>query len=68
MEQCPICKVALRIARSYLQVRGDSSPDTPTQAATVQELVCPNPQCERYGQVAKTLEHPTPVCSVSQEG
>ncbi len=58
MRQCPICKVALRIGSSRTRVTGDCSPDTLTQVFTVQELICPNPRCERYQQVIEVVEHP----------
>lgn len=43
----------MRIHKSYLRITGDKSPDTPTKAEQVLELVCKNPQCAAFNQTTE---------------
>lgn len=57
MELCPLCKTALQIKNSYLQLEGDDSPDTETKAYMVLERQCVNKNCEKYKTVVDTVRH-----------
>ena len=57
MELCPKCKTATYIGKTYTEVEGDNSPDTPTRVYTVVEQVCRNPQCEDYKKVIAKERH-----------
>ena len=57
MELCPLCKAALQIKNSYLQLEGDDSADTPTRAYTVLERQCVNKNCDNFKKVVDTIRH-----------
>lgn len=54
---CIECKGKLQIKKSYPQVEGDNSHDTPTVLYEVQEIACLNDKCKEFGIAKDTIRH-----------
>jgi len=48
--KCPICGCEGFIQNSEIVVKGDESPDTPTQVFRKLNFYCRNPNCKNYNQ------------------
>lgn len=55
--KCKYCGIEAIIDKSYTEVEGDRSPDTPTKVYTVQEITCRNPRCGHYQKHVETVRH-----------
>lgn len=56
--KCPLCNIEMMIRKTYTEVEGDESPDTPTKVYTVQDLVCRNRKCGNYEKIVETVKTP----------
>jgi hypothetical protein len=61
MQNCPQCKIELRIGSSHYEVAGDKSASTPTQLYRITKKVCRNPQCASFEQVVETVKTPIEI-------
>ena len=62
--QCKKCNCSLSIARSHIEFDGDNSPDTPTKAFNVLDMVCTNPKCDNY---SKDLNSPLVILEILRQ-
>ena len=58
---CPLCKLDLRITKSWNKVVNDDTPDIPTKLYVVQELSCRNENCPNCDKVLDTKETELPI-------